>query len=99
MNCTPAGYKEQNEIKTNLDAEVDIFFGPNCGVDGSKFLKLCNDAKLIDRHFKKSEVDLVFMHRINVHSSKIHNRKLNFEAFPGALVEVAVSKTCLCASS
>jgi hypothetical protein len=89
-------YKEQKEIKSNLDAEVDVFYGHNCGVDGSKFLKLCNDAHLIDRQFKKSEVDLVFSkHRPNggnVHSSKAFNRKLNFEAFLGALAEVAVRK-------
>ena len=89
-------YKEQKEIKNNLDVEVDIFFGPNCGVDSSKFLKLCNDAHLIDRTFKKSEVDLVFSkHRPNhgnVHSSKNNNRKLDYDAFLGAIMEVAVRK-------
>jgi hypothetical protein len=84
-------YKEQQEIKNHMHDELDIFHGPNSGVDSSKFLRLCQDAHLIDHTFKKSEVDLVFMKQQKGKSSKGH-RKLDFGDFCNGLLEVAVRK-------
>jgi hypothetical protein len=83
-------YKDQQKMLANKreGAEVDIYYGDHCGVDSSKFLKLCLDAKLFDSHFKKTQVDILFARHKN-HDS----RKLNFEGFQNTLLEIAVRKT------
>ena len=59
----------------------------HCGIDSSKFLKLCLDAKIFDTQFKKSQVDILFARHKN-HDE----RKMNFEGFQNALLEIAVRK-------
>ena len=55
------------------------------GIDSARWLKLCKDAKLLDKKFRHVDVDLIFT-RNSV------QRRLEFFGFQDALIEVAVKK-------
>eukprot|EP00605_Chrysophyceae_sp_TOSAG23-4_P000114 GSChrysophyteH1.ASY1.ANO1.124.1 assembled CDS len=77
-------FKEQQHLKE--DPDIDVYDGPNCGIDSSKFNKLCVDAGLFDKSFTRSDVDILFTkHRSSA-------RKMNFEGFQNAMLEMAFKK-------
>lgn len=68
------------------DPDIDVFSGVGCGIDSSKFNKLFVDAELFGKSFRRSDIDIVFK------KHKFSARKLDFEGFQNALLEIAFKK-------
>jgi hypothetical protein len=85
-------FKEQQQLKN--DPDIDVYGGAGCGLDSSKFLKLCVDGHLFDRFYSRNDVDIVYMkHRASAAAGGAHAaRKMNFECFQNALLEIAFKK-------
>jgi hypothetical protein len=92
-------FKEQQLLKN--DPQIDVYGGVGCGLDSSKFLKLCVDGHLFDRYYSRNDVDIVYMkHRASAAAglglAGAHGahavRKMNFECFQNALLEIAFKK-------
>jgi len=62
--------------------------GQEEGIDSSRFLKLCNEAALFGKLFRTNDVDIVF-----TRNKREGGRKLSYEGFERALLEVAVKKS------
>ena len=62
--------------------------GQEDGIDSSRFLKLCNEAALFGKLFRTNDVDIVF-----TRNKREGGRKLSYEGFEMALLEVAVKKS------
>ena len=56
------------------------------GVDGSRFLKLCNEARLFGKLFRSTDIDIVFAKYRGL------DKKLSFEALLKALLDIACRK-------
>ena len=87
-------FKEQQLLQ--VDRNIDVYSGINCGLDGSKFHKLCSDAKLFDKFFTRKDVDIIFTKHKASHSHQSDKygmvRKLDFENFQNALLEISFKK-------
>ena len=55
------------------------------GIDSARWMKLCKDGKLMDKKFRRVDVDLVF-------AKYAKQRRLDFEGFQHCLVEIALKK-------
>ena len=83
-------FKEQQILKADGNMTIDVFSGPGCGIDSSKFTKLCTDASLYDSFFSRHDVDIVFTkHRAHAGSQ---TKKMDFAGFQNALLEIAYKK-------
>jgi len=83
-------FKEQQVLKADRGMTIDVFFGPGCGIDSSKFTKLCSDSSLFDEFFSRNDVDIVFTkHRGHTITQ---GKKMDFAGFQNALLEIAYKK-------
>ena len=60
--------------------------GKDEGIDSARFLKLCKDVSLLDELFTRADVDIIFTRH------KVGARKLDFEHFQDALLDIAKKK-------
>jgi len=69
---------------TACEEKFNMFQQTGDGMTNREFVKLCEDARIIDRELAKGEIDLVF--------TQMHKQKFSFEDFQGALRLVAERK-------
>lgn len=68
----------------HCETTFEAFDKEGFGLGNKDFVKLCDDCGIVDRHFSKGEVDVVF--------SKLRVKRLTFERFQEAIREVAERK-------
>ena len=74
------------ELGLVYDSYEKASSGKDEGIDSARFLKLCKDVNLLDDLFTRADVDIMFTRH------KVGARKIDFEHFQDALLDIAKKK-------